>query len=440
MRVARLWSRLSLKYEEGATMNRRLMGMLVSLALVVGIAPIPALAQAVVPAETSVELAPGESVTVEKQVTTPEIPPTPDIYFLADTTGSMGSSIAAVQADAAAILEDVLALDPGARFGVGDYKDFPYDPWAFKHQQAITADTAAVISAAGDWAAGGGSDGPEGQFYALYKIATDPAIGWRTGTSRIVVWFGDAPGHDPIPAAATGLDFDITEAVLIDALADAGIRVIAVSVTSGYAEGLDAAPGGAGDYGIYPDYVAGGEAGQATRIAAATGGVSLFDVDPDDVVAAILAGITDIRTDVWATAEADPGLSISFDPAVRTDIAAGATADFDETISVSPDAVAGSELTAVVTFWAGSYPADGAALGQQTVTVSVPAAAPPTGPVQVEPDPERGEPVVVVMTPRLPATGLGPDRSSLLWAGVVVIGLALGFGRVVRRRSATSAD
>lgn len=408
-------------------MKRRILCVAVSLALLVGIAPISALAQSVVPADVSFELDLGESVVVAKQVTTPDIPPTPDIYFLADTTGSMGTSIAAVQADATSIMNDILGLDAGARFGVGDYKDFPYDTWAFKHQQSITADTAAVVSAVGEWGASGGSDGPEGQFYALYKIATDPAIGWRTGTSRIVVWFGDAPGHDPIPVAASPetLDSDITEAVVTNALVAAGIRVIAVSVTSGYAEGLDAAPGGAGDYSTYPDYVAGGEAGQATRIAAATGGVALFDVDPADIISAILAGISDIRTDVWATVEADPGLDISFDPAVHSNTGAGETVDFEETISVSEDAAAGSELTAVVTFWAGSYPAEGAMLGQQTVTVSVPGAP-------------AEEPVVIV-TPGLPKTGIGPDRS-LPWQGAIVLALALGLAYTVRRRNAISTE
>jgi len=87
-----------------------------------------------------------------------------------------------------------------------------------------------VQNAINAWSAGGGADRPESQLYALYKIAADPAIGWRTGASKVVVWFGDNPGHDPVPNAATGLGFDITEAVTTKALQDAGIRVIAISV------------------------------------------------------------------------------------------------------------------------------------------------------------------------------------------------------------------
>jgi hypothetical protein len=56
------------------------------------------------PATVDVVLAPGASTDVTKTVHTPEILPTPDIYFLADTTSSMTSVIANVQADAAAVL------------------------------------------------------------------------------------------------------------------------------------------------------------------------------------------------------------------------------------------------------------------------------------------------------------------------------------------------
>ena len=420
--------------------SRRFLRVVLALALLSAVAPVSVFGQSVVPADVSVELEPGQSMVIDKEVTTPEIPPTPDIYFLADATGSMGGSLSAVKADAESIIADILALDPDSHFGVGNYLDFPYDPYAFQHQQSITGDSAAVVAAIDAWTLGGGGDGPEGQFYALYRIATDPAIGWRTNTSRILVWFGDAPGHDPIPQAASGLDFDITEERLISALVSAGIRVIAVSVTSGYPLGLDDDPGGAGDYSIYPDYVAGGSPGQATRIAAATGGAHLTGVAPAAVVEAILAGITDIRTDVWATVDADPGLTLSFDPALHAGVGPGDTVEFEETISVDADAPTGTELTATVTFWAGSYPSDGAVLGEQTVTVTVPASLAPTPTPTAGPSPASTPGQTDVVTPGLPRTGLGPDRP-VPGYGILVLGLTVGaLTYAVRRRSAVSAD
>ena len=48
---------------------------------------------------------------------------------------------------------------------------------------------------------------PSAAFFALEKLATDAAAtyGWRPDTKRIIVWFGDAPSHDPICTQLTGL-------------------------------------------------------------------------------------------------------------------------------------------------------------------------------------------------------------------------------------------
>ena len=83
----------------------------------------------------SVELLifPGESADVNKTVTTPEIPPKPDIYFLADTTGSMTSVINQVKLDAADILTAIEAETTDPYFGAGDYKDFPWDAYAYQN-------------------------------------------------------------------------------------------------------------------------------------------------------------------------------------------------------------------------------------------------------------------------------------------------------------------
>jgi len=87
-----------------------LMALLFTLALVV-----PAIANGpVVPPEVTVALQPGEVVEVDKTVTTPVIPPKPDIYFVSDTTGSMGPAIAQVKANASAIMSGILALAPDA--------------------------------------------------------------------------------------------------------------------------------------------------------------------------------------------------------------------------------------------------------------------------------------------------------------------------------------
>ena len=61
------------------------------------------------------------TVTIPKNAGTPKA----DVYFLADTTGSMGGVLAAVQAGANNILTTLSGLGLDLIFGVGNYKDFP---------------------------------------------------------------------------------------------------------------------------------------------------------------------------------------------------------------------------------------------------------------------------------------------------------------------------
>jgi hypothetical protein len=71
--------------------------------------------------------APGGSLTIDKTLTTPVIPPKPDVVFLADTTGSMQSALDNVKANVVSIMNQVRAAQPAAQFGVASYKDFNCD-------------------------------------------------------------------------------------------------------------------------------------------------------------------------------------------------------------------------------------------------------------------------------------------------------------------------
>ncbi|UCD21340.1 MAG: hypothetical protein JSW22_04595 [Chloroflexota bacterium] len=359
---------------------RLIAGLFVTALLTLGLV-LPAVAQ-VEPPTVMDELAPGGSMTMTKEVTTPPIPPNPDIYFMCDTTGSMGPIIAAMQTDAGAIMADIVTAQPTAQFGVGNYKDFPYDPYAFQHQQSITDDTAAVSTAIAAWGAGGGSDWPEGQFYALDRLAEGTGIGWRDIGTKIVVWFGDSPAHDPVPTAATGLGYTITEATVTADLVAAGIKVIAISWDSGpgspYRDGLDDDPNVAGgDYAAFYGIVEDGSAGQASRIAAATGGAYLFAATPAEAVAAVLEGIEQLTTDVWWEVEADPGLTVELEPAVHYDVAGDTTVEFEETIALDDDAPQCHTLNATVTFYANEYPEEGAVIGEQAISIHVADITPP---------------------------------------------------------------
>jgi hypothetical protein len=151
-----------------------------------------------------------------------------------------------------------------------------------------------------------------------------------------VVWFGDAPGHDPICNAFTG-EGDLTEGIVTAELVAAKVKVIAVSTTSGYPNGLDDDP-----VATSTDYpcAAGGTAGQATRIANATGGKVFKDVPPEDVSKTIIDGLKNLPVEVTPKATCDTGLSATFDAPSKT-VTSGDDASFTETISLAPDAPTG---------------------------------------------------------------------------------------------------
>jgi hypothetical protein len=249
----------------------------------------PAEAIGISPSENHLVLKQGDThdetvvVTIPPDVTVPRA----DVYFLADTTGSMTDVLAAVQAGANTILSALRAVGLDLRFGVGNYKDFPGDPFAFQHQLNPTSVVAQVTSAINAWSASGGGDTAEGQFFAFHRLAEAQggSIGWRSAVKRIVVWFGDAPAHDPVCAAIAGLAGDVTEASVTGGLVAERIVVLAISVSN---PGLDADPRP-----ISSDYqtvcgAPGGAAGQATRIATATGGQFTAGIDPGTIVTTIV--------------------------------------------------------------------------------------------------------------------------------------------------------
>ncbi|HYN29736.1 MAG TPA: hypothetical protein VES95_07695 [Dermatophilaceae bacterium] len=228
------------------------------------------------------------TVTVPPNGTAPKA----DVYLLADTTGSMTGVLAAVAAGASGILNDPALTGFDVAWGVGNYRDFPVDggahnSYAFTHQLTPTTTTADADTAIGAWVADEGADTSEGQLYALDRLANDPGIGWRADSKRIIVWFGDAPGHDPVCASLSGLGSDLTEATVTASLVAARVTVVAAGTDTGAGGDLDGDPNlDAGDYGACTPA---GTPGQASRITAATGGSYTSGVVVGDIVAELSA-------------------------------------------------------------------------------------------------------------------------------------------------------
>lgn len=369
------------------------------------------------PSEVELTLAPGESAEVTKTVETPLSSPRADVYFLADTTGSMSSAISNVKTSFSGILDQLNGTGNDIAVGAGDYKDFPNDPYAFRNSTPITSDGGgAATSTVNAWGAGGGGDGSEGQLFALHTLAADPAIGWREDAARIVVWFGDAPGHDPICAAISDdVDEDITEASAISALQAADISVIAVStIVDFYPDGLDDDPqSSAGDYTAACDI--GGEPGQASRVAAATDGLYLDAPSNDQVAATILAALQALPFDVVPQATCDEGLTITTSPESHTGVAPGDSVTFTETVAVDAEAAPGAYECSVAFTLNGSV----TDAFTQTVSVAVEASEEPVTPE--EPGPVVGP----IIETDLPAGGTVLPLAATGLVSLLFLGLAL---------------
>ncbi len=343
-------------FQRGTGPRRRAAG-LVLLLLAAGLAPasgvsgvasaVPVPEQWVTPATLEETLDPGGSTGVDKQVRTPAIPPRPDVVLLVDGTGSMKKPIEDVQKGLNDITDTVLAEQPESRFAVATYGDEIDDPTAeFAVFQELTGNMKDVEDGVKQLNTSRGfkSKGPsEDWIYALWKVANgaDGKTVFREGASPVVVLVGDASSHDP----SNGIPFQ--EAVF--ALQDAGVRVIAVDVTTEDGDGLN------GDGYSSPTYQDPyHEPDQAKRIVAATDGRMLSGIPDDGVTEAVIEGFENLPTSVGYRLDAcDPHLTVTLDPPTRQ-LTSGETAHFAETVDVSEDAPQGTTLTCTVQFLLGT--------------------------------------------------------------------------------------
>lgn len=366
----------------------RVTGGVLAAVLVLPVIAVAAGDYDVSPTSISHTLGEGETASDTVTITVPEdaVVPKLDVYLLADTTGSMGSVLTGVKSGATTIVNDLYGNSLGidVEIGVGRYRDFQspqQDSFVFDHQLAPASSTnkTSVTSAINAWSAGGGYDIAEGQFFALDQLAkdSDPAggsIGWRSDAKKLIVWFGDAPGHDSICKAISSLSYDITESSVTSALQAEEIVVVAIGTTSGVTNDLNANPV------IYSSNynsecgTPGGSAGQASRIASATGGSYTSGVSGSTIASNIItlvedeAGKINSLTLVASGDAADYITDITPDEVV--DIDTSEESDHDFTVDWEGDCFDTGEETLYGTLTA---KADGADVACVSVSVTIPA-------------------------------------------------------------------
>lgn len=273
-------------------------------------------AQSISPSTFTGNMTVGQTITIHKTITLARSGANlVDLFFLADNTGSMGGIINNAQTGASAILGG-LPAGINYNFGVGRYFGDPIEgvapSTAYQTQVALTTSTAAVQTGINGWVASGGGDLPEANFFALQQVANTTS--WRTGSQRLIVWFGDAYSH----TATT------SQAAAIAALNGANAKVIAFN-SLGAGNGID----------LF---------GQASAVVAGTGGSltnSFSALSSSAFTAAVTSAISTASATldlVFGSTLVGSGLSLSFvctDPLGCTNVGGGESRTFDLVITAN---------------------------------------------------------------------------------------------------------
>lgn len=356
--------------------------IMLGLLLIIGIAVLaaPVGAQSVDPLTVGITLFPGGTQDIAKTATTPTLPKDLDLLLLEDETGSFDDDIATMQGTlpdcsngkAAEIWDGIKPQVDSLHGGVAGFRDFAQDGWGIADQDWVyrriddlTSDKATWLSGVCQLTAvpGAGNDEPEAQLAALksgadgaawdsngngvFTDAIDTPAGqgasWRSQATHVIMLVTDAPYH--VNGDSGGWPGP-TYADTITELANENVHVIILI-----------APNPGGDY---------------TSVAADTGGsVKPISTDSADIVAATLAALEELKTDVWwEVTSVDTGITVSLTPTVVTQVPGNTPVAFTETVSV-PMITDPGTYHATVTFFANSYPTSGSVLGIQQITVEV---------------------------------------------------------------------
>jgi hypothetical protein len=146
-----------------------------------------------------------------------------DVFFVMDTTGSMGGEITNLKSSlSSTIIPSVAAIIPDVWFAVGRFDDYPVSPYGssgsgdvvFQLLQRTTSDVAAAQAGVNALGTHYGADGSESDVPALYATATGGGYGgylapqgscatgesgypcFRSGAVPIVVLITDATFHN----------------------------------------------------------------------------------------------------------------------------------------------------------------------------------------------------------------------------------------------------
>jgi hypothetical protein len=276
------------------------------------------------PSSVEATLFPGDSVVIQKAVTTPALPPIVDVCLLQDETGSFADDIVNLNTAAPGIYDAIVAASPGAQFAVAGFRDYPVNPygsagdWVYRLISSMNPAKSAWTAGVAGLSASGGADTPEAQYDAIVAavgsgLGTQPNCGWRapsTGAQRVLLVSTDAPFHGPDGTHVN------SSASTIAALIAADVIVIGLKAPGAGSE-LDAIVAGAG------------------------GSVQPLSSNSSNISAAILAGLAAVEVDVMMESTCAWPITTTFAPSSVT-VVSGGVANFTEAISVAANAPGGT--------------------------------------------------------------------------------------------------
>ncbi|HVE62278.1 MAG TPA: hypothetical protein VNB94_00555 [Mycobacteriales bacterium] len=195
------------------------------------------------PQNLALSLRPGEIRDVPYSLALPAAPTPLDVFFLVDTTGSMGPVIAGLRRDIQQIINELAAASIAAEFGVGEFKDYPTPPYGsgadvpYRLLRRVGPVDRSLVEAIEALQAGGGGDIPESAFTGLFQAATglgDGSVvppgqdaGFRPGALRVIVNVTDARFHAESDYPGPGLNETVA------ALRRRSVRQVGLSVGGG---------------------------------------------------------------------------------------------------------------------------------------------------------------------------------------------------------------
>lgn len=339
-------------------------------------------------------LHPGDDYTVTKNVTIPILPPKVDVMFAFELDGPMGGFFETAKTDLSVVMAQLDALGIDFTYGLISYMDYPsfyrscdYNEfyssngdYAYNLDQPLTSNSSKVDTVINSLLLGDGWDLPECYTRIFYESYADSSIGWRNGSKKLLVNFGDNIPHDcnisegVYPGTfSTGRDPGRDEEVFTDD--DLDLQLVLADMAANNTMLLQCQP----DY-YYAqalwDYWTGITGGSVNVINTENFATDVVNTITDAITISSVFGlhleVTTSGYESWLT---------SVVPASYDEVAAEEEVPFEETVTIPLDA--DPEITH--TFVVSALDEDGVSYGDQTNVIVLDVNVRPNEPVNPNP-------------------------------------------------------